>query len=90
MDTNTNRQFDMGEGVEDLVVVATSTTWQSWATTQAGKVTFTLPPTMEKDIAIDVEVPYLHWSLVVKAPDTGGTARGELQLALPEYPVFLP
>ena len=74
MDTNENRQFDMGEGVADLIVVATSATWQSWVTTHAGKVTFTLPPTMAKDTAIDVEIPYLHWSLVVKAPDTGGTA----------------
>lgn len=91
MDANNNGEFDSGEGVDHLFVLAKlGETWLKYGYTANGILVFTLPPETPAGMQIAVETPYLHWSKQVKAPEQSGQADAILILEPPKLPVFLP
>ncbi|NUM48752.1 MAG: hypothetical protein HUU38_28935 [Anaerolineales bacterium] len=90
MDGNRNGTFDTGEGVTGLLGLARRGDWLTYGLTENGVLFLPVSPDVPAGEFIAVEVPYLHWSTQVRAPENNGTAEAVLRLELPEYPVFLP
>ncbi len=91
IDANGNRAFDIGEGVDDLLVLVSAQGYQVQTYTENGLARVqTDPAAIPENTPLEIQTPYLHWSTTVKAPASGVTASAELRLELPVFPAFLP
>jgi hypothetical protein len=90
MDINRNGMFDENEGVDHLWVTFQSGNWKSGTLTVDGLVHLLLPLDFPERSDIQVQIPYLHQSKMVRSPDLWQTSALEIRLDAPDYPVYLP
>lgn len=90
LDINQNKLFDTGEGVNDLLLFASSGSWSAKVILQSGQVRLALPPDLTPGSDVQIQAPYLHWSEILRAPKPGSILESSLRLDLPQYPVSLP
>ncbi len=90
VDINKNNLADTGEGVENLLLVASAGAWAREGWTKDGVAEFSIPAELHgTDILI--QAPYLHWGATFEAPAAATlVAQGVLKLSQPDFPVFLP
>lgn len=90
LDANQNKLFDQGEGVNDLLLLASAGQWSVQTILQNGETWLALPPDLPPGSDVHVQAPYLHWSDLLRAPKPGEILEASLRLDLPQFPVSLP
>jgi hypothetical protein len=90
LDTNHDGLFEFGEGVNDLLLIVNTGGWTVQDILQNGESWLALPGDLLPGSDVQVQIPYLHWSDVLRAPKPGEILDASLRLEPPQYPVSLP
>ena len=90
LDINQNSLFEFGEGVDDLLLLVNAGSWTVQAILQNGETWLALPGNLLPGSNVQVQMPYLHWSDILRAPKPGEILEASLHLEPPRYPVSLP